>query len=244
MRQLELLAPARDFQIGIAAIDCGADAVYIAGPQFGARQAAGNDIEDIRRLCGYAHRFGAKIFITLNTILYDSELEDAYRFMLEVQEAGADAIIVQDMAVVEMARRGIGNHREDIRIPLHASTQLSCHTPEGVRFLRDVGFTRVVLAREMSREEIAAAILDGYMKDVVKSGTGTRAKVSGLTIAGKTGSAEGNEDGHYLTHAWFVGYIDDPAYPYAVCVFVEKGESGGSAAAPIAGEIFRWLTEK
>ena len=74
-RQLELLAPARDYQIGIAAIDCGADAVYIAGPQFGARQAAGNEIDDIRRLCEYAHRFGVRIFVTLNTILYDDELE-------------------------------------------------------------------------------------------------------------------------------------------------------------------------
>ena len=106
MRQLELLAPARDLQIGIAAIDCGADAVYIAGPQFGARQAASNSVEDIRLLCNYAHKFGVKIFITLNTILYDSELEAAYRFMLDVQDAGADAIIVQDLAVVKMARNG------------------------------------------------------------------------------------------------------------------------------------------
>ena len=85
MRQLELLAPARDAQIGIAAIDCGADAVYIAGPRFGARQAAGNDIEEIRRLCEYAHRFGAKIFVALNTIIYDDELEAAYRQMIAVQ---------------------------------------------------------------------------------------------------------------------------------------------------------------
>ncbi len=156
MRHLELLAPARDMHIGIAAIDCGADAVYIAGPQFGARQAAGNDIEDIRRLCGYAHRFGAKIFITLNTILYDSELEDAYRFMLEVQEAGADAIIVQDMAVVEMARRGIGNLREDIRIPLHASTQCAIRTPQQAMWLESLGFSRLILERQLSLEDIRA----------------------------------------------------------------------------------------
>ena len=87
MRQLELLAPARDLQIGIAAIDCGADAVYIAGPQFGARQAAGNGIEDVRQLCQYAHRYGARIFVTLNTILYDSELQTAYEQMLALQEA-------------------------------------------------------------------------------------------------------------------------------------------------------------
>ncbi len=156
MRHLELLAPARDMHIGIAAIYCGADAVYIAGPQFGARQAAGNDIEDIRRLCEYAHRFGAKIFITLNTILYDSELEDAYRFMLEVQEAGADAIIVQDLAVVEMARRGIGNLREEVRIPLHASTQCAIRTPQQARWLESLGFSRLILERQLSLEDIRA----------------------------------------------------------------------------------------
>ena len=93
MRQLELLAPARDYQIGIAAIDCGADAVYIAGPQFGARQAAGNEIEDIRKLCEYAHRYGVHIFVTLNTILYDDELEAAYRQMLAVQEADRKSVV-------------------------------------------------------------------------------------------------------------------------------------------------------
>ena len=156
MRQLELLAPARDLQIGIAAIDCGADAVYIAGPQFGARQAAGNPVEDIRELCRYAHMFGARIFVTLNTILYDSELEDAYRFMLAVQEAGADAIIVQDLAVIEMAKRGIGNIREEIRIPLHASTQCAIRTPEQARFLESLGFSRLILERELSLENIRA----------------------------------------------------------------------------------------
>ena len=156
MRQLELLAPARDLQIGIAAIDCGADAVYIAGPQFGARQAAGNSVEDIRSLCDYAHKFGARIFITLNTILYDSELESAYRFMLAVQEAGADAIIVQDMAVMAMARNGIGNLKEELRIPLHASTQCAIRTPEHARFLEDLGFSRLILERQLSLEQIQA----------------------------------------------------------------------------------------
>ena len=156
MRQLELLAPARDLQIGIAAIDCGADAVYIAGPQFGARQAAGNALEDIRQLCNYAHKFGARIFITLNTILYDSELESAYRFMLDVQKAGADAIIVQDMAIIEMARNGIGNIKEDIRIPLHASTQCAIRTPEHAKFLESLGFSRLILERHLSLEQIKA----------------------------------------------------------------------------------------
>ena len=156
MRQLELLAPARDTSIGIAAIDCGADAVYIAGPQFGARQAAGNTIEDVRKLCEYAHRFGARIFVALNTILYDDELEAAYRQMLAVQEAGADAIIIQDMAVMEMYRHGIGNIREDFRIPLHASTQCAIRTPEQAAFLEGLGFSRLILERELSLEQIKA----------------------------------------------------------------------------------------
>ena len=156
MKQLELLAPARDIQIGIAAIDCGADAVYIAGPQFGARQAAGNSIEDIRDLCTYAHKFGARIFVALNTILYDDELETAYRQMLDVQEAGADALIIQDLAVVEMARNGIGNMKEDIHIPLHASTQCAIRTPEQAVFLESLGFSRLILERELSLEQIRA----------------------------------------------------------------------------------------
>ena len=156
MMHLELLAPARDIQIGIAAIDCGADAVYIAGPQFGARQAAGNTVGDIRELCSYAHRFGARIFVTLNTILYDDELEDAYRLMLDVQDAGADAIIVQDMAIIEMARNGIGNLRQEIRIPLHASTQCAIRTPEQARFLESLGFSRLILERGISLDQIRA----------------------------------------------------------------------------------------
>ena len=156
MRQLELLAPARDAQIGIAAIDCGADAVYIAGPQFGARQAAGNTIDEIRRLCQHAHKYGARIFVALNTILYDDELEAAYRQMLAVQEAGVDAIIIQDMAVMEMARNGIGNVREDIHIPLHASTQCAIRTPEQAAFLEGLGFSRLILERELSLEQIRA----------------------------------------------------------------------------------------
>ena len=156
MRQLELLAPARDTQIGIAAIDCGADAVYIAGPRFGARQAAGNDIEEIRRLCEYAHRFGAKIFVALNTIIYDDELEDAYSQMLAVQEAGADALIIQDMGIVEMARDGFEGRFEKFRIPLHASTQCAIRTPEQAVFLESLGFSRLILERELSLDQIRA----------------------------------------------------------------------------------------
>ena len=156
MRQLELLAPARDLQIGIAAIDCGADAVYIAGPQFGARQAAGNTIEDIRQLCSHAHRYGARIFVALNTILYDDELEAAYSQMLQVQEAGADALIIQDLGVLEMARCGFGEMQEKLRIPLHASTQCAIRTPEQAAFLESLGFSRLILERELSLDQIKA----------------------------------------------------------------------------------------
>lgn len=164
MRQIELLAPARDIQIGIAAIDCGADAVYIAGPQFGARQAAGNRMEDIKELCSYAHRFGACIFVTMNTIIYDSEIGEAWRQMLMVQEAGADALIVQDMAILEMARTGrpdlSGNgtdlYGRHFSIPLHASTQCAIRTPEQAVFLESLGFSRLILERELSLDEIRA----------------------------------------------------------------------------------------
>ena len=144
MRQLELLAPARDRQVGIAAIDCGADAVYIAGPRFGARQAAGNTIDDIKELCDYAHRFGARVFVALNTILYDEELEDAYAQMLEVQEAGADALIIQDMAILEMAADGVGQVKEKFRIPLHASTQCAIRTPEQAKFLEGPQYIQII----------------------------------------------------------------------------------------------------
>ncbi len=148
MRDLELLAPARNADIGIAAIDCGADAVYIAGPEFGARQAAGNSLEDIGRLCSYAHRFGVRIFAALNTILYDDELDRAFDMMEALQSAGADAVIVQDLALTRTARSLAGVSR-DIRIPLHASTQCAIRTPEKAAFLEGLGFSRLILEREL-----------------------------------------------------------------------------------------------
>ncbi|MDE7126429.1 MAG: U32 family peptidase [Bacteroidales bacterium] len=155
MRRLELLAPARNADIGIAAIDCGADAVYIAAPRFGARQAAGNDISEIARLCSYAHQFGARIFVTLNTIIYDSELQEAMDTLHAVREAGADAIIVQDMAFAEMLRKNAEDATERTReIPLHASTQCAIRTPEKAQFLEKAGFSRLILEREMSLEQI------------------------------------------------------------------------------------------
>ena len=147
-RELELLAPARNIDIGIAAIDCGADAVYIAGPRFGARQAAGNEIEDIAKLCTYAHKFGSRIFITLNTILFDNELEDAASQLARIEEAGADAIIVQDLAVMEIAER------TGISLPLHASTQCAIRTPDQAKFYEDAGFSRLILERELSLDQI------------------------------------------------------------------------------------------
>ncbi len=145
MKFLELLAPARNADIGIAAIDCGADAVYIAGSAFGARQAAGNSMEDIRRLTEYAHRFGAHIFLTLNTILFDNELAEAERLLAEAKDAGVDAIIAQDLAVWELTD-----------LPVHASTQCAIRTPEKARLYEGIGASRLVLEREMSLDQIRA----------------------------------------------------------------------------------------
>ncbi len=147
MTDLELLAPARTAEIGIAAIDCGADAVYIAGPEFGARQAAGNTLDDIGKLCEYAHRFGARIFAALNTIIYDDEMERATEMMLRLQDAGADAIIVQDIGLCKTA---------GMRIPLHASTQCAIRTPEKAAFMESLGFSRMILERELSIDQIRA----------------------------------------------------------------------------------------
>jgi putative protease len=147
---LELLAPARNADIGIAAIDCGADAVYIAGPEFGARQDAGNSLEDVRRLCEYAHRFGVRIFLTLNTILYDSELPEAERILHDAAEAGVDAIIAQDLAVFEILRSA----QDDMEV--HASTQCAIRTPEQARFYESLGASRIVLERQLSLDQIKA----------------------------------------------------------------------------------------
>ena len=146
-RNLELLAPARTAEIGRAAIDCGADAVYIAGPAFGARQAAGNPVEDIRELCAYAHRFGARIYVTFNTLIYEEEIPEARRLLQELSDAGVDALIVQDPAVTRLAPEGM---------ILHASTQCAIRTPEKARFTESLGYGRLVLERELSLEQIRA----------------------------------------------------------------------------------------
>jgi putative protease len=144
---LELLAPAQNADIGIEAVNHGADAVYIGGPAFGARVNAANEIGDIERLVQHAHRFGARIFVTLNTILRDDELEPARTMIHRLYEAGVDALIVQDMGVLEL----------DLPpLQLHASTQTDIRTPEKARFLQDAGFSQIVLARELSLPQIGA----------------------------------------------------------------------------------------
>lgn len=147
MKSLELLAPARNADFGIAAIDHGADAVYIGGPAFSARAAAANELKDIERLIRHAHVYNAGVYAALNTILSDTELEAARRLIVRLYEIGIDALIIQDMGLLEM----------DLPpVPLIASTQAHNSTPSKVRFLEDVGFQRVILARELSLTEITA----------------------------------------------------------------------------------------
>jgi 23S rRNA 5-hydroxycytidine C2501 synthase len=145
--QLELLAPARDADIGIEAVNHGADAVYIGGPSFGARTSADNSVQDIARLVRHAHRFNSRIFVTMNTILRDDELEPARKLAWQLYDAGVDALIIQDMGLLEI----------DLPpIQLHASTQTDIRTPEKARFLQDAGLSQIVLARELTLQQIAA----------------------------------------------------------------------------------------
>ena len=144
-KQIELLAPAKNLESGKLAINAGADAVYIGARQFGARQAARNSITDIEKLSSYAHKYWGRVYVTLNTLLYDDELEEAVQLCHQLHQAGVDALIIQDYGLLE----------SDLPpIPLFASTQMHNHTPERVAFLEQVGFQRVILARELSLEEI------------------------------------------------------------------------------------------
>jgi len=173
LSSLELLAPARNAAFGIEAINHGADAVYIGGPAFGARANAGNSIADIGRLVAHAHRYFAKVFVTLNTILRDDELEQAQRIAWQAYEAGADALIVQDMGLLQL----------DLPpIQLHASTQIDIRTPEKARFLQDAGFSQLVLARELSLQEIAK-IAEGII--VGADGTAAAPCVPGNPLRGQ-----------------------------------------------------------
>lgn len=144
-RKIELLAPARNLECGIAAIDHGADAVYIGAPRFGARAAAGNSLEDISALVQHAHLYNVRIYVTVNTILRDEELEETEKMIWDLYHAGVDALIVQDMGLLGLNLPPI---------PLHASTQMDNRTPRKVKFLAETGFRQVVLARELSLAEI------------------------------------------------------------------------------------------
>ena len=146
VRKIELLVPARNLETGIVAVNNGADAVYIGAHRFGARQMAGNSVEDIKQLVDYAHLFNVKVYVTLNTILEDDDVEAVEELVAELYEIGVDALIVQDLGVLKM---------NIPPMPLHASTQTDNRTVEKVRFLSDAGFPRVVLARELSLKEIA-----------------------------------------------------------------------------------------
>ena len=145
-RLVELLSPAKNIECGMAAINHGADAVYIGASQFSARAAAGNSVSDIEKLARYAHQYRAKVFVALNTILTDPQLADAEKLIHQLYEAGVDALIVQDMGILKMNLPPIA---------LHASTQTDNRTVEKVKFLQDAGFSRVVLARELSLKQIA-----------------------------------------------------------------------------------------
>jgi len=145
MRYIELLCPAKDYETGIAAIKHGADAIYIGADRFGAREDAGNSISDIERLIKYAHPFNIKVYVTVNTIIYDSEVERVKSLIESLNTIGVDAIIIQDMSILEMGLPAI---------PIFASTQTHNDSVEKVKFLESVGFERVILARELSLEEV------------------------------------------------------------------------------------------
>ena len=146
-RRIELLAPARNLECGLEAVKHGADAVYIGAARFGARAAAGNSIDDIAALASFAHQYYARVYVTVNTVLKDSELADTEALIWELYKVGVDAILVQDTAILRMNLPPIA---------LHASTQMDVRSIEKVRFLADCGFSRVVLARELSLEDIRA----------------------------------------------------------------------------------------
>ena len=146
-RPIELLAPAKNLECGIEAINHGADAVYIGAPRFGARAAAGNSLEDIAALVQHAHLYNARIYVTVNTILHDEELHDTESMIWDLYRAGVDALIVQDMGITRLNLPPI---------PLHASTQMDNRTPQKVKFLAEAGFRQVVLARELTLDEISS----------------------------------------------------------------------------------------
>ncbi len=152
---VELLSPAKNLECGIAAINYGADAVYIGAPRFGARKHAGNSLEDIATLVDYAHLFDAKVYVAFNTLLFNDELLAAQQQIHQLYEVGVDALIIQDMGILEM----------DLPpIPLHASTQTDNRSVEKVAFFEKIGFDQVVLARELSLDQIKAIRQQTHVK--------------------------------------------------------------------------------
>ncbi|MDK2122641.1 peptidase U32 family protein [Parachitinimonas caeni] len=177
--QLELLSPAKTADIGIEAILHGADAVYIGGPSFGARHNACNEVSEIARLVQFAHRYHARIFVTLNTILHDAELEPARKLIHQFYDAGVDALIIQDMGLLEL----------DLPpIQLHASTQCDIRSPEKARFLAESGFDQIVLARELTLEKIRA------VRDAVPTDTTLEFFIHGALCVAYSGQC-------YISHA-------------------------------------------
>ncbi len=182
--KIELLAPARDYEAAVAAIEAGADALYMGGARFGARVAAGNSLEDIARVVRYAHRFRVRVYCTLNTLLYDEELEAAKKQARELISVGVDALIVQDMAF----------RRMNLPTELHASTQTNNVTPEGVKFLAECGFSRVILERGLSIEEIREirkatdAELECFVHGAICVGSSGRCFLSRSMTADRSGN--------------------------------------------------------
>jgi len=155
MQKTELLAPAKDKETALAAIDCGADAVYMGASAFGARRNAPNSLEDIKEVVEYAHKFWAKVFITINTILTDNELDEAAELVKKLDKIGVDAIIVQDMGLVEkLMQAQSASALTPEGMPIHMSTQCDNRDPEKIKFFNDLGVSRVVLARELSLKQI------------------------------------------------------------------------------------------
>ena len=148
-RLIELLAPAKNVECGIEAVNHGADAVYIGAPRFGARAAAGNSIEDIAALVAYAHIYNVRIYVTVNTILRDEELSDTEKLIWELYRIGVDALIIQDLGITRLNLPPI---------PLHASTQMDNRSVQKARFLAEAGFRQIVLARELTLDEIATVL--------------------------------------------------------------------------------------
>lgn len=149
MKKVELLAPAKNKETAIAAINCGADAVYIGASDFGARYTASNNLDDIKEVVEYAHKFYASVHVTINTILTDEELQNAVKLINELYKIGVDAIIVQDMGILKLAIDG-----KLPPIQIHMSTQCDNRNLKKAKFFDDIGVSRVILARELSLDEI------------------------------------------------------------------------------------------